>query len=181
MIEWEFSHIPFDGDSSDEKIVCQKCGWTWKVKDGGDDLYICHKCNADNSKFYLDNEVFSNIVDPNLIVKSVTELAKLGGSIAQAKATKESSKLDIEREIEVRCGKKPKLKKKKKEYNTCLNNYLSSLDTKQRQDFQEKKKQSEFQRKAFAETQKNKINTTFIVVGIFAVILGIVVYKKFKK
>ena len=181
MIEWEFSHIPFDGDSSDEKIVCQKCGWTWKVKDGGDDLYICHKCNADNSKFYLDNEVFSNAVDPTLIFEGAKALANLGGSIAQSKASKDSSKLDIEREIEVRCGKNKRFKKKKKEYNTCLNNYLSSLDTKQRQDFQEKQKQSEFQRKAFAETQKNKRNTTFIVVGIFAVILGIVVYKKFKK
>ena len=29
-------------------IECQNCGWDWKVSDGGDDLYICHKCNADN-------------------------------------------------------------------------------------------------------------------------------------
>jgi len=35
-----------------KRIVCQKCGWSWKVKDGGKDLYICHKCNTDNTKFY---------------------------------------------------------------------------------------------------------------------------------
>ena len=53
MTHWEFSHIPFDGDLTDDEIVCQNCGWHWKVKDGGDDLYVCHKCYTDNSNFYL--------------------------------------------------------------------------------------------------------------------------------
>ena len=30
------------------KIECGNCGWNWKVEDGGDDLYICHKCGNDN-------------------------------------------------------------------------------------------------------------------------------------
>jgi 8-oxo-dGTP pyrophosphatase MutT (NUDIX family) len=34
------------------EIECHKCHWHWKVKDGGDDLFICHKCNYDNTKFY---------------------------------------------------------------------------------------------------------------------------------
>jgi hypothetical protein len=34
------------------EIECHNCHWHWKVKDGGDDLFICHKCNYDNSKFY---------------------------------------------------------------------------------------------------------------------------------
>jgi phosphopantetheine adenylyltransferase len=32
-----------------DSIVCDDCGWTWKIKDGGDDLYICHKCGHDNT------------------------------------------------------------------------------------------------------------------------------------
>jgi len=32
-----------------DKIVCDNCGWSWKIKDGGDDLYICHKCEHDNT------------------------------------------------------------------------------------------------------------------------------------
>ena len=32
-----------------EKIVCDNCGWSWKIVDGGDDLFICHKCGHDNS------------------------------------------------------------------------------------------------------------------------------------
>jgi hypothetical protein len=32
-----------------KKIECDGCGWGWNIKDGGDDLYICHKCGHDNS------------------------------------------------------------------------------------------------------------------------------------
>ena len=31
------------------KIVCDKCGWNWKISEGGNDLYICHKCGNDNT------------------------------------------------------------------------------------------------------------------------------------
>jgi hypothetical protein len=31
-----------------DKIKCDNCGWSWKIKDGGNDLYICHKCGYDN-------------------------------------------------------------------------------------------------------------------------------------
>ena len=26
------------------KIECDNCGWSWKIADGGDDLFVCHKC-----------------------------------------------------------------------------------------------------------------------------------------
>jgi hypothetical protein len=32
-----------------DSIVCDGCGWTWKIKDGGDDLFMCHKCGHDNT------------------------------------------------------------------------------------------------------------------------------------
>ena len=32
-----------------EKIECDNCGWDWNIVDGGDDLFICHKCGHDNS------------------------------------------------------------------------------------------------------------------------------------
>ena len=34
------------------EIDCHNCSWNWKVKDGGNDLFICHQCFYDNSKFY---------------------------------------------------------------------------------------------------------------------------------
>ena len=30
------------------KIECDNCGWSWKIADGGDDLFICHKCGNNN-------------------------------------------------------------------------------------------------------------------------------------
>ena len=32
-----------------EKIECDGCGWSWNIVDGGDDLFICHKCGHDNT------------------------------------------------------------------------------------------------------------------------------------
>jgi len=34
---------------TDTEVICDNCGWRWSIKDGGDDLYICHKCGHDNT------------------------------------------------------------------------------------------------------------------------------------
>ena len=31
-----------------DKVICDECGWSWDLSDGGDDPYICHKCGHDN-------------------------------------------------------------------------------------------------------------------------------------
>ena len=31
------------------EVICDNCDWEWKIADGGDDLYICHKCGHDNN------------------------------------------------------------------------------------------------------------------------------------
>ena len=35
---------------TDTKIICDNCGWSWNKEDGGDDLYMCHKCDHNNEK-----------------------------------------------------------------------------------------------------------------------------------
>ena len=35
-----------------KKIICDNCDWSWKLSEGGNDPYICHKCGHDNSKKY---------------------------------------------------------------------------------------------------------------------------------
>ena len=35
-----------------KKIVCDDCGWSWKLSEGGKDPYVCHKCGTDNTKKY---------------------------------------------------------------------------------------------------------------------------------
>jgi hypothetical protein len=34
---------------TDTEVICDNCGWEWSIKDGGKDLYICHKCGHDNT------------------------------------------------------------------------------------------------------------------------------------
>jgi hypothetical protein len=41
-----------------DSIVCDNCGWTWKIKDGGNDLYICHKCEHNNTPKEETNNFF---------------------------------------------------------------------------------------------------------------------------
>ena len=31
-----------------EKVVCDECGWSWKLSEGGDDPTTCHKCGHIN-------------------------------------------------------------------------------------------------------------------------------------
>jgi predicted nucleotidyltransferase len=59
---------------TDTEVICDNCGWHWSIEDGGDDLYVCHKCGHDNTpksketwnlqkgivsltKYMLDNKV----------------------------------------------------------------------------------------------------------------------------
>lgn len=34
--------------NKDKKITCDNCGWSWKLSEGGDDPYVCHKCWNEN-------------------------------------------------------------------------------------------------------------------------------------
>jgi hypothetical protein len=31
------------------KVVCDGCGWSWNIEDGGKNVYLCHKCGHDNT------------------------------------------------------------------------------------------------------------------------------------
>jgi hypothetical protein len=32
------------------RITCGKCGWEWKISDGGTDPYVCHNCGYNNKE-----------------------------------------------------------------------------------------------------------------------------------
>ena len=32
-----------------DNIVCDSCAWSWKIAEGGDDVYMCHRCGHDNN------------------------------------------------------------------------------------------------------------------------------------
>jgi hypothetical protein len=35
---------------TNDKVICDECGWSWDLADGGNDPYICHKCGNDNEE-----------------------------------------------------------------------------------------------------------------------------------
>ena len=33
-----------------DRVICDNCGWSWDLSDGGNDPYICHKCGNNNEE-----------------------------------------------------------------------------------------------------------------------------------
>ena len=46
-----------------DKIECDNCGWSWKIVDGGDDLYTCHKCWHDNTPKQLNEGRYDTLTN----------------------------------------------------------------------------------------------------------------------
>ena len=72
------------------KVICDGCGWSWDKKDGGDDLYMCHKCGHDNTPesdpFGLNElakdfvkEVFEEVWNPKESFISLSQYMKDNG------------------------------------------------------------------------------------------------------
>lgn len=40
----------------DDRIECDKCDHSWPISTGGDDLYICHECDHDNTPIEMIDE-----------------------------------------------------------------------------------------------------------------------------
>lgn len=65
-----WAYIKGRNDISEEikgdSIVCDNCGWIWKIEDGGDDLFICHKCGHDNTPKEETNNFFEPLQDKQI-------------------------------------------------------------------------------------------------------------------
>ena len=53
------------------EVICDNCGWAWDKKDGGDDLYICHKCGHDNTP-----SLNESLKEDNTYKKYIPELTR---------------------------------------------------------------------------------------------------------
>jgi DNA-binding transcriptional MerR regulator len=38
------------------EVICDNCGWEWKISQGGKDPYLCHKCDYDNTPKQLNEK-----------------------------------------------------------------------------------------------------------------------------
>ena len=60
------------------KVLCDKCGWSWDLSDGGKDKYVCHKCGNDNDPYTHSN--FKNIkeqIEETGLNRSIIKLFKI--------------------------------------------------------------------------------------------------------
>ena len=71
---------------SKKKIKCNECGWSWKLSEGGDDPYTCHKCG------YLNK--------PNNMKKII--------KLTESELLSLIERLINENNTKLRTGKKPK-------------------------------------------------------------------------
>ena len=46
-----------------DRIECDNCDWSWPIKDGGNDLYVCHKCGHDNTPKRLNEGRYDKITN----------------------------------------------------------------------------------------------------------------------
>ena len=58
------------------KIHCDNCDWSWEIKDGGADLFICHKCNHDNTE-YMEKQTFDHINENATYTKNINLIDNL--------------------------------------------------------------------------------------------------------
>lgn len=63
------------------KIECDNCDWSWEIKDGGDDLYICHKCGHNNTPFLNENTTLKLDIPKFNYKKSLNENSTYSQSI----------------------------------------------------------------------------------------------------
>jgi len=142
----------------------------------------------ENSEIFenFDDEMFSNIVDPNTIIQGVTAVAQVGGSIAQAKAQKEASKLDITKLIETRCGKRKNYlrKDKQRKYDECKSKTYDEYEKNKQANIQLQQQQLQNQQKmAIAQAEEKKKSSQrnlYIGLGVLIVLVGVAVYFKQK-
>ena len=64
-------------------IKCTNCGWEWKIVEGGDDVYTCHKCGHDNTPTYLkeskEKETSRKKLDNDSINKALDKKSRESG------------------------------------------------------------------------------------------------------
>jgi hypothetical protein len=75
-----WAYIKGHNDISEEikgdSIVCDSCNWTWKIKDGGDDLFMCHKCGHDNTPKEETNDFFEPLQNKQLDLDTSPEFTR---------------------------------------------------------------------------------------------------------
>jgi hypothetical protein len=136
----------------------------------------------ENSEIFenFDDEMFSNVVDVGAIVQGAGAITQGAGQFATASATKETAKLEVQRLVELQCGKRRGAKKKKAEFDACASPIIAKYDAEKMAD---KSMQQNQLRTALAQAEQNKKSSQrnlYIGIGVVILLVGAVIYFKRK-
>jgi hypothetical protein len=140
----------------DKTIVCQKCNWKWKLSEGGDDPYMCHKCGHNNINNHI-NEI--HISKEDLLY--VNECIESGEVLKEDLARWFKEKwVDVSKKVD---GKHPPCGRKDadgKAYPKCRpSKKVSSETPKVASSYDKDEKKSMTQQKRRAEKKDPKVGT----------------------
>ena len=94
-------------DSKFEKggtIECGSCSWSWDRKDGGNDMYVCHKCGTDNTSKYEKGGAVSLHDEVDALVGSLDATSFASGGMVKTEVTNADLKKLIGQYVEVKEG-----------------------------------------------------------------------------
>jgi len=136
----------------------------------------------ENSEIFenFDDEMFSNVTDVGAIVQGVGAITQGAGQFATASATKETTKLEVQKLVELQCGKRRGSKQKKGQFDACASPIIAKYDTEKMAD---KSMQQNQLRTALAQAEQNKKSSQrnlYIGIGVLIVLVGVAVYFKQK-
>ena len=56
------------------RVTCDNCNWSWELEDGGDDVFLCHKCDHDNTPVLGESYVLQELEDELGIVLDLYDM-----------------------------------------------------------------------------------------------------------
>jgi ribosomal protein L37AE/L43A len=106
---------------SSQKINCNHCGWSWKKSDGGKDVYVCNKCNHDNTPKSFDEFAEKRMGGATKITNSMKEK----GGLSMLTYHHYVVKLPYYKKA---AEGKFDIKKAKKEFNECIKQLTDDME-----------------------------------------------------
>lgn len=69
-------HVKLFEEFSANKIICNNCGCSWRLEDGGNDMYVCHQCGHDNTPILGESYALKDLEDEFNIILDLYDNGK---------------------------------------------------------------------------------------------------------
>lgn len=56
-------HVKLFEEFTANTVTCDNCDWSWEIEEGGKDVFLCHKCNHDNTPVLGEQFILQELED----------------------------------------------------------------------------------------------------------------------